>query len=241
MQDWARVYDARNAEDKALALTSLLEEGMQASYKTVNMKRKSSEPPWMTPALREKIRIRRAVFRKYGRNNVWKKLKKETSSWVARRKKGYFDNLKGNLLEGGVNHFYTYVRAIHGQDKPEQWTPRKIRPQQTDQETAAEMAAFFTRISNQYSPLDMNQLPQVEEKSLPRITEERVQKLLKEAKKTKSMVPGDIFSGLYSIYTEELARPIANLFNAMSSEEKWVDCWKKEVVTVIPKNRNPSD
>ena len=240
-KDWSAVHEAVSAEDKAIALTSALEEGMNASYNTVNMKRKSSEPPWMTEALREKIRIRRAVFRKYGRNHVWKKLKKETVAWVARRKKGYFDNLKGNLLDGNVQNFYTYVRAIHGQDKPEQWTPRKIRPHQTDKETAEEMAAFFCRISNQYSPLDMNDIPTVPEKPLPIISEQQVQKLLLEARKTKSMVPGDIFSGLYSLCPKELSRPITSLFNAMSREERWIDSWKREVVTVIPKTRSPSD
>ena len=51
---------------------------MKQSYELKTTVMKSSEPSWMTNGIRRLIKRRRALFRKHGRNEDWKKLKKKT-------------------------------------------------------------------------------------------------------------------------------------------------------------------
>ena len=64
---------------------------------------------------------------------------------------------------------------------------------------------------------------------------------IKQAKKTNSVVPGDIFPSLYKHFPFELAKPIAAIFNRIVEVFDWPQQWKKEYVTVIRKGHDPSD
>ena len=55
------------------------------------------------------------------------------------------------------------------------------------------------------------------------------------------MVCGDIAPILYTKFLSKLAVPITRIFNVITRERKWPDKWKKEYVTVIPKEANSQD
>ena len=55
----------------------------------------------------------------------------------------------------------------------------------------------------------------------------------------KSMVEGNIFPTLVTLFADFLAVPLTNIFNTITSSAIWPLLWKKEHVTVIPKTSFP--
>ena len=53
------------------------------------------------------------------------------------------------------------------------------------------------------------------------------------------MVPGDIYPILVTKFSDFFALPLTNIYNEISSTFVWPTCWKKEYVTVMPKNNKP--
>ena len=109
----------------------------------------------------------------------------------------------------------------------------------SEQEVVEELAKYFNNISNEYSPLDLTQIPRTFEAEIPVITEEQVKKEVKEGKKPKSRVEGDMFIGVLVSCIDVLAVPVSKIFNAITQKACWPSKWKTEYVTVIPKCASP--
>ena len=55
-------------------------------------------------------------------------------------------------------------------------------------------------------------------------------------------VPGTLVcTSMTNTVTFLPARPIAAIFNAMTSSKKWPALWKTEHITIIPKVSNPTE
>ena len=86
-QTWKTVYDGDSPDTKVQALESLIAQGMKRAFKKKTRIKRLTKPPWMTHEIRQWIVRRRAVFRRCGRNAVWRKLKRRTFEAIRRRKK----------------------------------------------------------------------------------------------------------------------------------------------------------
>ena len=113
-------------------------------------------------------------------------------------------------------------------------------PGTTEQDTAENLARFFNNISNQFEPLNTEQIPVGVLIPAPILTEEQVIKKIKQSKKTKSRVSGDLFVNVLSNCIEVLAKPITKIYNAITNQADWPSAWKTEYVMVIPKCASPS-
>ena len=76
--------------------------------------KKNSEPPWITPYIRKLIKKRRAIFRKFGRNKVWKavkrRTKKERTIITSRRKRRY--NKAKTITSTNVSKLSTIMTKV---------------------------------------------------------------------------------------------------------------------------------
>ena len=137
--------------------------------------------------------------------------------------------------------FFSHVQALLGENEPEKWNVGMLNPQKSDLEMAESMADFFNYISSEYPPLDIGSIPTTFSAPLPTIAEADVISKIKKMKKKTSGVPGDIASHLWDLYSHTLARPVAHIFNTITSEKDWPSLWKVEHMTIIPKVRNPTE
>ena len=64
-QDWSEVLRQEDVDKKVEALHNMFEEATKESYEWRTRKKKSSEPVWMTDQLRDMIRKRRRLFRRF--------------------------------------------------------------------------------------------------------------------------------------------------------------------------------
>ena len=62
---------------------------------------------------------------------------------------------------------------------------------------------------------------------------------IKNIKKPKSKIKGDIFPSLMTEYADLLAQPLSDIYNRITETFIWPNIWKVEIVTVIPKCANP--
>ena len=119
--------------------------------------------------------------------------------------------------------------------------PNHLEANLSDQECAEKIAQYFSSISNEYSPLNLDLLPDRVKARLadgtkpPLISEYDCYVKLKKAKKPKSVIPGDLPSKIVKEFKEELAYPLHILLNKIAQSAEWPEHYKVEYITPIPK------
>ena len=66
-------------------------------------------------------------------------------------------------------------------------------------------------------------------------------KRLREARKAKFVVRGDIFPSLINRVAHVIAPPLSDIYNTISRSLEWPNYWKTEFVTAIPKKPHPQN
>ena len=139
------------------------------------------------------------------------------------------------------SNFFKNVKAFRTVDKPKPFSKKELRPNSTDAEIAEKAAAFFNRISSEFKTLSPDEIPSTYHRDFPRLSPAQVQKMLQSAKKTSSMVVGDIFPKLINCCAASLAWPLSAIFNNIIRTYVWPLHWKREYVTIIPKKTSAKD
>ena len=83
-------------------------------------------------------------------------------------------------------------------------------------EIAEELADFFNRISVEINPLEPHQISITTQRVLPLLHPAEVSKRIKQFRKPKSMVLGDVFPDVLTKYADFFAIPLTDIFNEIS-------------------------
>ena len=119
-------------------------------------------------------------------------------------------------------------------DKPLEFDFWTLLPDKDDMAVAEELAAYFKAVSEEFDPLVPDQIPQTFDKTLPLLEVWQVAGRIKHFRKPKSMVEGDIFPRLMTLFADQLAVPLTDVYNSITLSFIWPIIWKKEFVMVIP-------
>ena len=109
-----------------------------------------------------------------------------------------------------------------------------------DDQIANELAAYFNRISQEFTLLEPDDIPRTHDRPLPVLEPYQVAGRIRAFKKPKSKVKGDIFPSLMDRFGLLMAIPLTDIYNEMTQTSVWPLCWKQEFVTVIPKCSAPA-
>ena len=90
------------------------------------------------------------------------------------------------------------------------------------------MAGHFNAISSEFEPLEPHQIPRTKPRRLPMLEPFEVAGRIRDFKKPKSIVAGDIFPALFTRFGDFLAVPLASIFNAITVSRVWPRVWKQE-------------
>ena len=241
--DWEGVLLADTAEEKALAYQEAVVGAVERFFPLRTVRRKDTDPPWMNKQTRKMLDDRKKLFcEEKGRTEIWKAEKKRTNEVVKKRKRGFLDRQREELLqEDAGRNFYRNVRNFGKAERPKLFDVRDLMPDgQSDEDTANTLADYFNRVSCEFDPLGPGQVPCTRHKDLPVLHEYEVAARIRRFRKPRSTVPGDIFPKLVTMFADFLAIPLANIFNCITFTREWPICWKKEYVTIIPKKANPT-
>ena len=82
----------------------------------------------------------------------------------------------------------------------------------TDDQIGEKVAAFFTEITDEYSPISRRDILLGPIKAREKIEPYQIAARLRTMKKPESLVPGDIFPQLVSVYSDLLAVPLGIIY-----------------------------
>ena len=115
----------------------------------------------------------------------------------------------------------------------------------SEAQSAERIADYFSRISQEFPPLDVKLLPErVREKiesesSPPDFSTYDVYVKVKSAKKPRCGVPGDLPSQIVREFAPELATPVHHIISSIVQSCQWPAQWRQEWVTPIGKVSSP--
>ena len=101
------------------------------------------------------------------------------------------------------------------------------------------IAQHFNAISSEIRALSPEDVPVSVNLDLGLLSPEAVAKRMREMKKPKSKVRGDIFPALINRASAMLAPTLSKIYNTITSTGDWLLLWKTEYVTPIPKKPVP--
>ena len=120
-------------------------------------------------------------------------------------------------------------------EAPAPWQIQKLFPGQTEEEIAELAADFFNSISKLFKPVAAAR-PE-HKKNAPELFE--IAAALKNCKKPKSNVRGDIDRRLVSKFHDIIAIPLGIIYGQVYDTLEWPRIWSTETVHLIPKNSCP--
>ena len=116
---------------------------------------------------------------------------------------------------------------------------KKLYQDTTEQEAPEKLAEYFN-ISNEYQPLNKEEIPETFAATQPVLQVSDIESLIKNSKRTKFRVKGDLFVNVLVDCLDVLALPVCAIFNEITKQARWPALWKIEYVTVIPKSTSPA-
>ena len=104
------------------------------------------------------------------------------------------------------------------------------------------IADHFASISNEYEPINLQNLPSyLPAQKPPQVSEYDVFLRLEKLKKTRSTLPIDIPEKLRKECSPYLAYPLSEIFNDCLNQSVYPSIWKQEWVTPAPKITHPQE
>ena len=73
------------------------------------------------------------------------------------------------LAPDAARIFFRNVKSFSAADKPQKFDVRQLRPDNSEKETAEELASFFNRISAEFEPLTPEQIPVTWPREIPEL------------------------------------------------------------------------
>ena len=238
--NWEEVYGADDSDGKAAAFQHIMDKLMDGCFTWKTTTRRASDDPWVDDFLKKLWKRRRKVYDKDGRSPLWRVLSRKAAKRYAKRMKKFLEIQRKNLTSGeSARRFHKLVKAYSCREKPPEFDVRDLYPGEEDGEVAEKLAEHFNAISSEFDGLNEDDLPDHDGIDLPVLTKVEVEKRLREFKKPRGGVKGDIFPSLVTSNSAALSVPLTHLYNHITSSTQWPQDWKTEFVTPIPKTTMP--
>ena len=94
-------------------------------------------------------------------------------------------------------------------------------PGDSNQAVADKLADYFNRIGREFEPLEPADIPATHDRVLPLLQPWDVAARIKKFRKPKSMVDGDIFPKLMTLFADQLALPLTDIYNESTVSAVW--------------------
>ena len=107
----------------------------------------------------------------------------------------------------------------------------------SDQNQAEMIADHQAKISNSYKGIERSDIniPSFGPEDIPQLSEAKVKEYIGRLKSRKSTPPGDIPVKITKEFGQYLCIPLTDIINSSFKQGQWASCYKKEVITPVPK------
>lgn len=239
-QNWDIVRNENDPNLMAKKLVKLLDLIITEAYPVKHRKIRSTDDPWITDAIRKIIKDRMDVFKKKKRSARWKVIKKESACMIKDSKKEYYQKFTKLAAEtGDPSLYYKVVNRLKDRRAPDTFCVTSLIPGEQPEAAAEKVADFSCQIGDKFAPVTEEQLPDKEEDDTKlQVDTKEVEKRLKECKKPRGLLAGDIFPELLRDHADKLAPVVAHVLNAANRSETRPTVWKIETVHTIHPQKN---
>ena len=239
--NWNEVFKDKSINDRVEAFHQILRSNLDHFFPEKVTKLTNLDRVWMSPELKQIHRAKQREFYKHRKSTKYQKLKKKFKKLKKKILKEFYSNFVSDLKTTDPGKWFKMAKRIGAIDDI---NGGNIQVQSltnlNNAQCAQKIAEHFAKISQEYSPVNISELPSYLPAQLPPIIEEyEVYTRLMRIRKTKSTLPVDIPHILRKECALHLAAPLSEIYNQSLSLGQYPALWKHEWVTPAPKVSNP--
>ena len=213
------------------------------SFPTKEIQVGPSDLPYFTEELRKLKRQRLRAYTLHGGKSVqYQQLKIQFDEQLKKEAIKYRQKIETEVKDGKRGSGYKNIRKL-GNLPGESWQkqelilPTYVQEELTPQQSADQLAGYFSSISQSVEPLNENQFPPVVREAIeegrtsshkPVLSQHDVYRKIMIVTKPKSTVLGDIPTILLKRYPFEYAKPVTVIFNQIIQTSSWPRQWVQE-------------
>ena len=201
------------------------------------------DKPWITEELKVIRRRRQRIYRKEGRSIAYLNLKDEFDNKLKLEAAKYVKKLNEEVSSGKRGSSYAAIRKLGNRDFAESKgretfdVPEFLDNNFDDNQSAEALADFFSSISQEFQPVDVNNFSsnikdELErgraETKLPLLNEFKVYSKISRAKIPHSSVPGDLKRVLIKEYSPELVTSVTMIYKKLTETKEFPRSWVVE-------------
>ena len=187
------------------------------------------DKPWITEELKMIRRRRQRIYRKQGRSPAYLQLKKEFNDKLENESTKYMNKIYEEVSNGKRGSSYSAIRKLGNREFEQSSStfdvPEFVDDNLDEKQSDEALAEYFSSISQEFMPLDPDNLPSkvkielekgIVEKNLPILNEYEVYEKVTRAKKPQTTVPGDLKRTLVKECSVELITPVTKIYNEIT-------------------------
>lgn len=239
--DWSEVLENEEIDMKVHNFHKTLRDKLEQFFPVKTVKISTLDKKWMNPSLKALHRQVQREFFKNRQSKKWKTLKGKFRRKKRKAIKLFYSKFVNDLKQSDPGSWYKMAKRIGAVDQMNEQDLIVDELKGLDNQQSADIIAHhFASVSNEYSPLKVNDLPCFLPAEKPEQVEEHsVYERINRLKNTKSTFHLDLPNKLRKEFSAELTSPLTNIINSCLTEQYYPNMWKKEVITPVPKTTHP--
>ena len=248
-QDWTLLNGSASPNNCVKIFEDLFFEKLDTYLPIKEVRCPMTEKPWITHELSQLSRKKQREYVKHGKSSKYNILRKQFDLKQKEAIKHYREKLLEKVTHSGPYSGYAALKKMGeklGEDTNDQIN-LPIHQGMTNEQICNDIASHFSAISQEYEPLDMDNLPleikkkisEIKETDIPQLSELQVYHKILSTKKPNSSLPMDIPRKIIEEFSVELAMPMSIIFNNSLKHLEYPDWWKKEYAIPLAKVPNP--
>ena len=247
-KNWDDIKQHEAIDDTVNKFTKTVQDQIDELFPTKTMKISINSKPWFDYRLKCLSNKKKLIFKKEGRSEAYRTAAKQ------------FDNAKKEAIKNHINKTVNTVTkpntsGLHKVLKKLGTAPGDVIKNTfslpvhkglSDTEIANDLGQFFSKISQEYKPINLELLPervvsklQFFTDKIPEIEPYQIYEKIKTMNIPDSMVPADFPPRIWKNFGVEMATPVSIIVNKILKTGQWPELFKREFVTVIEKEKNP--
>ena len=235
--DWSELEEGVSVDTMWEVVRKAIDVLTEQHFPLVRVRKRSNESLWITRGIRRLWKKKIRIYKKEGRSQAWWDTDAIIQGKIEDSRNAFVEKI---LEEGNAGRsFFAATWKLAKAAVVPQWSVKDLFVGKQPKEICQDVLNYFGSIAAE-SSVPVTGVRRCQG-GLPLFTTERTEALLKAAKKSDSRVDGDPLPHLVRCHPAAFAVPIAAIYNRVNDTGTWPADWKKEHLTVIPKNPNPAD
>ena len=251
----ALLYSAGNTDNQDALLRTVLLDKLEEIFPQKKCRVSNQDVSFITAELKKIQMYMKREYKMKGKSTKYKDMKEKYDIKFKKAAECQLKKLVEDMMEEQPGKAYSAMKKMGARpgdcENSGEFTIASHQSENLNlKESTDRILKYFASISQKYEPLRIDNLPpavqikleeEVNSCDIPTIYPYQIYEKMKQCKKTKSAVPGEVPARLRQAFTVELSEPAAIIFNNISLTGCWPQTWKNEYGTVLKKADNPED